>query len=717
MKQLVQQLANGKPFVLETPEPILPPGFVLVQNYYSAVSSGTEGATVRTARKSLLGKALDRPKDVVATLELLKTRGLVQTLREVDKKLEGYSPLGYSSAGKVVEVAPGVSEFRVGDLAACAGVGFANHAEFVAVPQNLCVKLDPEADLRAASYNALGAIAIQATRRADLRLGESCAVIGLGLVGVLTALLLKASGIRVFGIDVAQPAVDKARELGIDAKLRSEPGLEAEILLKTRGIGADAVIIAAATSSLDPINFAGKLARAKGRVVVLGDVPVGFDRNPDYYPKELELRMSRSYGPGRYDLRYEELGLDYPPDCERWTEKRNMEAFQDLLRSGAIVGDKLTTHEFSLDDAPKAYDMILGKTEPFLGVVIRYAVDARKPRRVARLASRPAKPIPAPGLAFLGAGSYAQGSLLPNLPSASEFRRVAVLTRSGASAKRVADKFGFEFATDDPRDIFENDAIDALFVATRHDSRAALVSDALDARKNLFVEKPLCLTRDELTQIEAQYAAASQLPDPPRLMVGYNRRFAPLALKAKAALGAAPIAIVYRINAGAIPKEKWIQEPTIGGGRILGEVCHFVDFVSWLASSPIASVYATAMADGTPLRDVVSVSLRLKNGSIASIHYFANGAKSVPKERIEIYQGGSTLILDDFRAFEIRSPKGSRKSKSIQNTGQREEIAAFLGAIQTGAPSPIPPEEIFRTSAATFAILDSLASAREIPVE
>ncbi len=720
MKQLLQRLANGRPCVLDVPAPILEPGFVLVRNHYSVVSSGTEGATVRSARKNLVGKALERPKEVKAVLELLKRQGLTQTYRTVTKKLDAYSPMGYSSAGEVVEVGEGVSEFRVGDLVACAGVGYANHAELASVPENLCVKLSADADLKAAAYNTIGAIAMQGVRQADLRLGETCVVIGLGLVGLTTCLILKASGVEVYGVDVDPYAIEKARAAGVDARLRSDATLEASLLSQTHGIGADAVVIAAGSSSLDPINFAGKLARRKGRVVVLGAVPTGFDRNPDYYPKELELRMSCSYGPGRYDMNYEEKGFDYPASYVRWTEKRNMQAFQRLLETRRLDAAALTTHEYALDDAPQAYDMILSGEEKHLGVVLRYAATE------SRAASRPTLPLAsapareevrqgsALGYAFIGAGSYAQGLLLPNIPKDANLRPVGVVSRSGATAKRVAERFGFAYASSDPAFIYEDDAIDAVFIATRHDSHAQYALEALKARKNVFLEKPLCITLDEYAELRGAYEVLANAGTAPRLTLGFNRRFAPLALELKDRLGDARSSIVYRVNAGMIPGNTWIQDKTFGGGRILGEVCHFIDFVSWLANSAPISVYAASLQDGTGFDDVVSISLKLENGSIASVHYFSNGSKSVPKERVEVYQAGATGVLDDFRSLQVFGPSERFKKKSIQDKGQKNLLRAFFEAIKTGAPSPVPENEAFHNTLATFAVLESLTSGREI---
>lgn len=686
---------------------------ILVKNYYSVVSAGTEGATVRSARKNLIAKALERPKDVKATLELMKRQGPVQAYRAVMKKLDAYSPLGYSSAGRIIDVAPGVSGFAVGDYVACAGVGYASHAEIVAVPVNLCVKLRPDADLRAAAYNTLGAIALQGVRQADLKLGEKCAVIGLGIVGMLACQLIEASGVETFGIDLDPRAVEKARKLGFNAQLRQAPGLESEALDVADGIGFDAVIIAAATSSLDPVNLAGKLLRKKGRVVVLGDVPTGFDRNPDFYPKELELRMSCSYGPGRYDLDYEEKGIDYPVGYVRWTENRNMQAFQALAYKRKIAVDALTTHVFSLDDAPQAYDMILKRAEPFLGVLLSYD-ETKEPKRVAvnlrassaddAQKSKTAKI----GYAFVGAGSYAQGSLLPNMPQDAQCQPIAILTKSGVSALRVAEKFHFQRVAKDVDDVLDDPNVDLVMIATRHDLHAKFLMRALEKKKNVFVEKPLCLTLDEFLEIRSLLATFDD-QRAPKIMLGFNRRFSPFSRHLKEALNPnLPVAITYRVNAGAIPLNSWIQDPDVGGGRILGEACHFVDYVAWLAGSSPESVSAVAIPDPNALNDVVSIQIKMVNGSIASIGYYANGSKALSKERIEVFQGGQSAVLDDFKRLDVYMTDGKVKThKGAQNKGQGAMLDAFVRDLK-GGHETIPQKEIFQNTLATFAVLDSL---------
>ena len=700
MEQLTQKLGSGEMVIQELPMPQLTSGMVLVKNHYSLISAGTEGSTVKAARKSLIGKAKERPQQVKQVLEKLKQQGIVQTYRAVMKKLDAYSPLGYSSAGEVIAVADDVTEFKVGDKVACAGAGYANHAEIVSVPVNLCVKLSPDADLSKACYNTLGAIAMQGVRQADLRLGESCAVIGLGLIGQLACLELKASGVNVVGIDVSQAAVDNAKNCTDIAIVRNDPAIKDRILDFTDGQGVDAVIIAAATNSLDPVNFAGAISRKKGRIVVLGAVPTGFDREPDFYKKELELKMSCSYGPGRYDLNYEEKGLDYPLPYVRWTEKRNMQAFQKLLESGRINLSYLTTHEFKCEDAPQAYNLVLTHSEPFLGIVLKYDID--KKHDVKTITTGSFSPESNVNVAFIGAGSYAQGNLLPNLPPVNAVGRVAIMTNSGTTSKRVAEKFKFAKCTSDINEILGDDKINTVFVATRHDSHAKYVLEALGAGKNVYVEKPLCLTLDELVEIEDCVAESGK-----GVMIGFNRRFSPFAKFLKKKLGSGKMSMIYRINAGSIPASHWIQDPTVGGGRIIGEVCHFVDLMTYMCGSNPVKVTASALPDAAGLNDSVNIIVDFANGSTGVIAYYANGSKSLPKEYFEAYHAGVTGIIQDYRRAEVYGRKVESMKKANQDKGQPEMMRVFFDSLADGS-LPIPMDQIFSVTKATFAVIESI---------
>lgn len=705
MQQLTQKLGSGDMVIQELPTPQLSDGMVLVKNHYSLISAGTEGSTVKAARKNLIGKAKERPQQVRQVLDSLKRQGIVQTYRAVMKKLDAYSPLGYSCAGEVLAVADDVAGIKVGDKVACAGAGYANHAEIVSVPANLCVKLDDNADLSLACYNTLGAIALQGVRQADLRLGETCAVIGLGLIGQLACHLLRASGVNVVGIDVSESAVTTARDHCADIAItRSTTGITNQILDFTNGIGVDCVIIAAATTSLDPINFAGTICRRKGRVIVLGSVPTGFNREPDYYKKELDLRMSCSYGPGRYDLNYEEKGIDYPSSYVRWTEKRNMEAFQSLIHSRKIDIAYMTTHRFKFDDAPKAYEIVVNHSEPFLGIVLEYDINKRHEALEKVKIANPS-PVTDINIGFVGAGSYAQGNLLPYLPSRDMVGRIGVLTNSGTTSKRVAEKYQFSLCTSDENDIFGNNDINTVFVATRHNTHAQYVIKALKAEKNVYVEKPLCLNIDELADIQSLCAEKNR-----HVMIGFNRRFSPFAQKAKKALGSGKMSMLYRINAGVIPASSWIQDPAIGGGRIIGEVCHFIDFMTFMCGSAPVKVAASVLDDSLGLNDTVNIIVEFENGSTGVIAYYANGSKSLPKEYFEAYHSGKTAVITDFKRCDIYARKVESLKKSTQDKGQKEMMRQYFDALKQGK-SLIPMNEIFSVTLATFAVIRSIQEA------
>lgn len=694
--------------ILDVPVSVVGRGCILVKVHYSLVSAGTEASTVKAARKSLAGKAKERPQQVKQVIDTLKTQGPLQTYRAVMKKLDAYSPLGYSCAGEVVDLSPDVTEFMIGDLVACGGLS-ASHAEIVCVPKNLCVKLNPKTDLKQAAYNTLGAIAMQGVRQADLRLGESCAIIGLGLLGQITAMLLKASGIKVLGIDIDPEMLKIATENCLDfGLLRNSDGIEGKILEFTNGIGCDAVIITAASSSLDPVNFAGAICRKKGRVVVVGAVPTGFDREPHYYKKELELKMSCSYGPGRYDPAYEEKGHDYPVAYVRWTEKRNMMAFQDLIANGVINLQYLTTHTFKLEDAIKAYDMMMAKTEPFIGILIEYDRDKAFSRRIIPVKADRKFETDSCNIGFIGAGSYAQSHLLPNIPSQKKVVRKGVMTNTGTSSRSVTERFGFEFCTEDPDRILMSKDINTIFIATRHDTHAKYVIQALTNGKNVFVEKPLCLVQEDLNQIVEIVQSFGDKP--PHLMVGYNRRFSPLSQKLQQCFDmGGPMVMSYRINAGSIPEDSWIQDMETGGGRIIGEVCHFIDFLTYINGSLPVTVHALAMNTSQQLNDVVTISLKYENGSIGNIQYFSNGDKSLPKERIEVFANGIAAVLNDFKTLRIHANGAKKETRLMsQNKGQQEEVRYFIESILKGTPDIIPFEHIYNTSLATFMALESI---------
>lgn len=700
MEQLTQNLKDGHMQLLEVPYPALNDGQVLVRNHYSLISAGTEGKTVKDARLGYIGKARARKEEVKKVIQTAKTIGLKETYRLVMNKLDAPSALGYSCAGEVIAVAEGVKDFKVGDRVACAGAS-AVHAEVVAIPVNLCVKLSDDLSTREAAFTTLGAIALQGVRQADLRIGESCVVIGLGLLGQITIQILRASGVKTIGIDIDPRQVHQALQNGADhAYAREDAQLEAAIQQITDGHGADAVIITAATSSTDPIDLAGSLCRKKGKVIVVGAVPTGFTRK-NYYNKELELKMSCSYGPGRYDAEYEEQGIDYPYAYVRWTENRNMQAFADLMASKKIDIRPLITHTIAFKDAKSAYDMILNRTESFAGIVLEYDIQKQLKNRVELSTTRIAEAAISVGM--IGAGSFGQNFLLPALKGKANL--IGVATARPNNARNVADKFGFNYCTGNADELIQDKNINTIFIATRHDSHAEYVIKALKADKNVFTEKPLCLYPSELELIKDAYSSSNR-----QLFVGFNRRFAPLTQELLKHINRdVPSAILFRINAGIVPKEHWIHDPKTGGGRIIGEACHFIDYCAFLSGSKITEVAAHALKDPSGLNDTVSISLKMENGSVATIAYYSNGNKDVSKEYIEVFNGGVIARIDDFKELVVNGPKGTRRVKSVQDKGHKAEVEAFANALRNGKPVPISFDELYNATLSTFKVLESIA--------
>ena len=706
MKQVIQNFKTGELSVAEVPPPALARGFVLVRNHFSLISAGTERTTVTTAQASLLGKARQRPDLVKQVLESLRKDGLASTLTRVRTKLEALKELGYSSAGTVLASMDSEDRFKPGDRVACGGGGYASHAGIVTVPQNLLVHVPETVGLDAAAFTTLGAIAMQGVRQASPRLGELVCVIGLGLLGQITAQILRANGCQVFGVDTAESMVALAAERSCHvARSRSDAGLESALNAFTGGQGFDSVIITAASQSSDPVELATGILRQKGVIVIVGAVPMNIPREPHFYKKELELKISCSYGPGRYDPAYEEGGQDYPYGHVRWTENRNMGAFVRLLEHRGVDVQPLVTHVFEITEAEQAYDIVTGKTQQrHLGILLKYP-DVPSERAVAPVRAIASAAEASDGIGFIGAGSFAQKFLIPFAKDGG--RLVAVATSRGVTAKSAGEKFGFAMHSTEPKDVIGNAAVSTVFIATRHDTHAGLTLAALDAGKHVFVEKPLAIVEDDLARV----VEAASRRDDLRLMVGYNRRFSPLARKARDIFErvAGPLVISYRVNAGFLPKEHWTQTDQ-GGGRILGEVCHFVDLMQFLTDSEPVSVYALSIASDNaqmPDHDNVAVSIRFRNGSLGQIAYLASGDKLLNKERVEVFGGGQTFVIDDFRVGEHYARGACRKFK-LPGKGHHEEVVAFLDAVRKGHSCPIPLHSLVLTSAVTFRILDSL---------
>jgi polar amino acid transport system substrate-binding protein len=708
MLQLTQNLKTGKMEISEVPVPALDKNLVLVRNHYSLVSAGTEGSKVNTARKGYIGKAKEKPEQVKQVLETLKNEGVSSTYKKVMNKLDALSPLGYSTSGVISEIGCEVRGFSIGDRVACAGADIANHAELVAVPSNLVVKVPDNVDLKHAAYTTVASIALQGIRQADLRLGEICTVIGLGLIGQLTTQMLKASGVKVFGIDIDSYAVDLAKQSGSDLSfVRDDDTIEQSIIQSSYGYGVDAVIITASTSSLDPVELAGRLCRQKGKVIIVGAVPTGFSREV-YYKKELELRMTMSYGPGRYNLNYEEKGLDYPIGYVRWTENRNMQAFLSLVSDNKLNLDKITTHEFPFENALDAYDLITQKTEPYCGILLRYDTD-RKIEKDVYIIKHSKSNIKHSdvGIGFIGAGTFAQNSLLPNIKNA---RMIAVSTHQGHSTQTVAYKYGFKIATGDSDSIINNPEVNTIFIASRHNLHAEYVLKGINAGKNVFVEKPLCMTESGLDKIVEAYNRKNV-----HVMVGFNRRFSLFIQKIKRQMKESiPVSILYRINSGNIPLDHWIQDKDIGGGRIIGEVCHFIDLAMYLSGSLPSQIHAVAIPDPNSKWDTLSVNIQFRNGSIASIQYYANGSKELKKEYLEVFSSGMTWIIDDFKEMHVYGKSHKKQRLLNQDKGHKNEVESFLNCIRNGKDTPISFKEIYWSSRMTFDVIKSIINKKSI---
>ncbi len=720
MKQLLQNMRSGVTAVVDVPVPTPHPGMALVRNAASLVSAGTERMLVEFAEKSLLAKAQARPDLVRQVLDKTRREGLLPTLEATFNRLDQPMALGYSSAGTIVALGEGLQGFQVGDRVACAGGGYAVHAEYVSVPHNLLAKLPDAVDFDAAAFATLGAIAMHGFRLAETQVGERVAIIGLGLLGLLSLGIARAAGCEVLGVDLDPRRVELARHMGAEAVLRAQA--EGAAGAFSRGRGCDAVLICANSSSSDPVELAGLLARDRARVIAVGAVKLEIPRNI-YYQKELTFLASRSYGPGRYDPAYEEGGQDYPPGYVRWTEGRNLEAFVDLLAAGKVDVRPLITHRFPIQDAPQAYEWITGKHqgEPFLGVLLTYPQEAAPVEAAARRVSlgiSGEQPLAGQAdirLGVLGAGNYATAAFLPNVQRAGGVEKVIVASASGLNAQHAAQKFGFRNAGSSEEDVLDDASINVIAILTRHHLHARQVLAALQAGKHVFCEKPLALHAEELEAI----ADLLQKEGTPLLMAGFNRRFAPLAVRLKAFFQGSgePLAMHYRVNAGALPLTHWTQDPAQGGGRILGEACHFVDFLTFLAGAAPVSVSACGLPDGGRYReDNVQLTFSFPDGSLGTVAYLANGDKSFPKERVEVFGGGRVAVLDDFRALELvhAGRRQVSRERLRQDKGHQAAWEAFLSAIRAGGPAPIPYEQLLGVTRATFAAVESLRSGQRL---
>jgi predicted dehydrogenase len=684
MKQIVQNYRSGLLKVDQLPAPTLRPGGVLVANRFSLISAGTEKSTVQMAQKSLVGKAVERPDLVRKMLNQVRKNGLVETLLMAFDRLDSPAALGYSCAGVVLGVGESVDGFSAGEGVACAGQNYASHAEVVYVPKNLCVKIPSGVDFEDASFVALGAIALQGVRQAEPRLGDRVAVIGLGLLGQITVQILKASGCLVLASDPDWKKLDMAKTFGADAVAAPDVLDEAAAAFSC-GYGVDIVLITAATKENGPIEVAGEISRKKGRVVVVGAVGMSIPREP-YYRKELELRFSTSYGPGRYDDRYEEKGHDYPYGYVRWTENRNMEAFLSLLQQGRLRVKDLVTHRYPIDEAGRAYELMMENQEPYLGILISYPPDTPlTSNRV--IEASPSLPLERLNLGIIGAGRHVRDRLLPELLKMKELRLRGICTASGIHAKALAEKTKAAYSTTDYYEVLKDPSVNAVLIGTRHDLHGTLVVEALEAGKHVFVEKPLCLTEEELEKIASIYEV--KVLEGLHLAVGFNRRFSPHADRAREFFKDRknPLVMVYRVNAGFLPAEHWAQDPDIGGGRIVGEACHFVDYMQSLCGAPPVSVHARRIGrhDSETTDDQSILSFSFEDGSIGTVIYASGGDPSLAKERFEVFGDGKSLVMDDFMRSDFYTDGKKTTFKSgRQDKGFHAEMTRWVQSVVRG---------------------------------
>ena len=670
---------------------------------------------VSFAKKTLLAKATSRPDLAMKVLEKAQTDGVLQAWRAAQSRLDKPLALGYSAAGIIVELGEGITDLTLGQAVACAGAGHAAHAEYIAVPRNLVAAIPEGLAFEEAAAATVATIALHGFRLAEPTLGETVCVIGLGLVGLFCAQIARAAGCRVIGIDLLDDRIDLAKRFGVELTLNAAAGsdvLAMAVNEATRGRGADAVLVAAATESSEPMITATAVARDRARIVMVGAAGMELARGP-FFQKEVSFSVSRSYGPGRYDPKYEDGGSDYPIGYVRWTEGRNMEAVLELMGRGELEVAPLVSHRFDIAEAEKAYELITAAATDSLGVLLSYPSDEKPRSRRVDVATRAQTASNEPGIGLIGAGNFATVTLLPALQAAGTARLTGVCTASGVSAQHAARKFGFDFATTDVDEILSDDRTEAIVIATRHDRHADELAAVLRSKRHVFCEKPLCLNVAELSQVVAQWRAHEGRCS---VLVGFNRRFSPMARQLRDYLGggAGAYSIQYRVNAGALPANHWTRDRAIGGGRLIGEVCHFIDFISFLTSAEPKRVRAVH----PPTADEdLHLTLEMTDGSVASIAYVAQGGASLPKEWIEVHRSGRSGVLDNFRALALHGSSGRpKKRKRGQDKGHRALMAGWVESLRGGQPL-ISFRSIVATTLATFAAEESIKSGRVVELD
>lgn len=707
MKQLL--IKSGSVFLQEVPAPTVGNKNVLVRLHRSCVSVGTEMAGVKMSGLPLYRRALKQPHHMKKALQMMKDQGALKVYNQIKGKLDAGMPIGYSAAGEVVAVGDEVEGIRVGDRVACAGAGIANHAEIVDVPINLCVKIPDSLSYDMAATVTLGAISMQGVRRAQPTLGESVVVIGLGILGQITAQLLQANGCRVIGTDIDSKRIEVAKQNGMHVGLNPSDGDIVERIIKlTDGYGADSVIITAASPSDAIVAQAFQACRRKAKVILVGDVGLNLQRS-DIYMKELDFLVSTSYGPGRYDVNYEEGGQDYPIAYVRWTENRNMQEYVRLLGTGQVNLDNMASDPYEIDEAARAYEVLKGDGEKPLLVLLSYPQRENVTRPTLPVSSSRDKSTGKIGVAVIGAGGFAQAVHLPNIKKISEYDLRMIVNRTGLSARSTSDRFGAAVASTEFEAALSDDSVDLIMIATRHDLHGVMVLEALNAGKNVFVEKPLALTREELRKIAAFYENNSNAP---LLMTGFNRRFSPAMVEASKLLKSrtSPLIINYRMNAGYIPNDHWVHGPE-GGGRNIGEACHIYDLFSFLTGGRPEMVSAFSTVSDSKhwhRNDNFMATIRYSDGSVCSLTYTAMGNSGHPKEQAEIFADGKVLFLNDYKSLSVTGAKGGWSGKTIAK-GQFEELKALAPALRGSADWPISLQEQLDTAELAIAIEELIA--------
>ena len=698
MKQIIQDLKNGKTILEDVSVPLIKKGHILIKTHRSLVSLGTEKMLVEFGKSNLISKARQQPEKVAQVLNKIKTEGLIPTLEAVFNKLDEPLPLGYCNAGEVIGVGEGVYEFSIGDRVASNGA----HAEIVCIPKNLASKIPDNVSYEEAAFTVIGSIGLQGIRLANPTIGETVVIIGLGLIGLITSQLLIANGCSVIGFDFDDKKIDMAKSLGVFAFNSADNDVVKTVESLTNGQGCDAVIITASTKKNDVISQAAQMCRQKGRIILVGVVGLDLNRN-DFFKKELSFQVSCSYGPGRYDEEYEQRGIDYPIGYVRWTEKRNFDTILNTISSRKLDVSSLITERVKLENYQEIYGNMGGTS---IASILEYSteVDVKQTKVAARFFEhQPSKGV----IGIIGAGNFTKMTMMPALKKTKAFFKY-ISSAGGLTAKSIANKYGFSYSTTDYKEILTDPDVDLVIIATRHNQHSAMVIDTLNAGKHVFVEKPLAISKDELIKVKKAFNAASNNVS---VNVGFNRRFSPIAIKAKQLLGDNPTSInmIATVNAGFIPMDVWVHDMNIGGGRIIGEACHFIDLMIFFSGSKVSEVVMSAMGQSPSNNtDNAVISLKFENGSQGVINYFSNGSKSYPKERIEIYSQERTLTIDNFRQMNGYGFNGFSSMSTKMDKGHSIQFEKLISQIKSGKDALIPFDELINSSLASFAAIESL---------